>query len=57
MMLETEYKVRGPKGKFTTKAFTFNAKFQTPYVLDFSAMTQTNTESKAVRRIVHWMDH
>ena len=50
-MLEDEYQARGPAAQFTTTNFSFNLAHGTVYELDFGAMTQTNTESRTVRRI------
>jgi len=51
-MLEGRYsEANGPKLKFATTDFSFNKKHKTVYKIDFSAMTQTNTETGVARAI------
>lgn len=50
-MMEAEYESRGSEAKFTTTDFSFNAKHQTPYLINFDAMTQLNKKSKVSREL------
>ncbi|CAE7597440.1 trip12 [Symbiodinium natans] len=49
--LDSLYLDAGASGKVITTAFSFNVCYQTKYELDFAAMTQTNLDSKKVRKI------
>jgi len=50
-MLESRYVTDGPTAVYTTVDFSFNKKHKTVYKIDYSDMSQTNTETGVARAI------